>query len=107
MRSREQDGEIVVGGQVCPRSAKVQLNMGITERRYYNWDVALEHFEAAQALSTPGFCEPLYWLGVTRINAGHDIGRGAQVLRHCLLPRRSTPQKTTPFPRLWSRGVLP
>ena len=57
----------------------MQLNMGITERRYYNWDVALEHFEAAHALATPGFCEPLYWLGVTRINAGHDIGRGAQV----------------------------
>lgn len=64
---------------MCPGSAKVQLNMGITERRYYNWDVALEHFEAAHALATPGFCEPLYWLGVTRINAGHDIGRGAQV----------------------------
>lgn len=63
---------------MCPGSAKVQLNMGITERRYYNWEVALEHFESAHALSTPGFCEPLYWLGVTRINAGADIGRGAQ-----------------------------
>ncbi|CAL8469470.1 g9011 [Coccomyxa elongata] len=70
--------------KVCPNSAKVQLNMGITERRYYNWNAALEHFEAAYALSTPGFCEPLYWLGVTRINAGHDISHGAQELEDSL-----------------------
>ncbi len=85
---------------MCPRSAKVQLNMGITERRYYNWDAAMEHFEAAYALSTPGFCEPVYWLGVTRINAGHDISRGAKVLpspmllypsiRHFFLPFKSS-----------------
>lgn len=53
--------------------------MGITERRYYNWDGALEHFHEAQRLATPGFCEPLYWIGVTRINAGQDVARGAQV----------------------------
>jgi hypothetical protein len=65
--------------QVCPDSAKVRLNMGIMERRYFNWDEALAHFQRADELSSSGFCEPLYWIGVTRINAGHDVGRGAQV----------------------------
>ena len=57
----------------------MRLNMGITERRYANWEAALEHFQAASELATPGFCEPAYWIGITRINAGHDVGRGAQV----------------------------
>lgn len=54
--------------------------MGIMERRYYNWDEALQHFTAAQNLSSSGFCEPLYWIGITRINAGEEVSRGAQVL---------------------------
>ena len=65
--------------QVCPNSAKVRLNMGIMERRYQNWDAALGHFEAAAQLSTPGFCEPRYWIGITRINQGADVGRGIEV----------------------------
>jgi hypothetical protein len=53
--------------------------MGIMERRYQNWGVALGHFEAAAALSTRGFCEPFYWIGITRINEGSDVGRGIEV----------------------------
>lgn len=66
--------------QVCPNGAKVRLNMGITERRYMNWDAALEHYIRARELAGPGFCEPDYWIGVTRINQGIDIGLGAQVV---------------------------
>ncbi|KAK9908411.1 hypothetical protein WJX75_007517 [Coccomyxa subellipsoidea] len=88
--------------KVCPGSAKVQLNMGITERRYYNWDVALEHFEAAHALATPGFCEPLYWLGVTRINAGHDIGRGAQELEDSLACPHTATDAATALNKIYS-----
>jgi len=65
--------------QVCPNGAKVRLNMGITERRYKNWDAALEHYLRAKELAGVGFCEPDYWIGVTRINQGVDIGRGAEV----------------------------
>lgn len=53
--------------------------MGIMERRYQNWDAALGHFEAAASLATPGFCEPFYWVGITRINQGSDVGRGIEV----------------------------
>ena len=54
--------------------------MGITERRYKNWDAALEHYIRARELAGPGFCEPDYWIGVTRINQGIDIGLGAEVV---------------------------
>jgi len=67
------------GMQVCPNGAKVRLNMGITERRYKNWNAALEHYLKAKELAGVGFCEPDYWIGVTRINQGIDIGRGAEV----------------------------
>ena len=69
----------VNGLQVCPNGAKVRLNMGITERRYQNWDAALEHYIRARELAGEGFCEPDYWIGVTRINQGVDIDMGVEV----------------------------
>jgi tetratricopeptide (TPR) repeat protein len=35
---------------VCPGSAKVQLNNGILQRRYQHWDKALAHFQRAQQI---------------------------------------------------------
>lgn len=72
--------------QVCPNGAKVRLNMGITERRYQNWDAALGHYLRAKELAGRGFCEPDYWIGVTRINRGVDIDIGVEVrsdVSHC------------------------
>lgn len=53
--------------RVCPDSAKVRLNNGILSRRYARWDEAVAHFSHAQAVE-PGYCEPDYWIGLTRIN---------------------------------------
>ena len=53
--------------------------MGITERRYQNWDAALGHYLRAKELAGKGFCEPDYWIGVTRINRGVDIDIGVEV----------------------------
>ena len=53
--------------------------MGITERRYRNWDAALEHYMRARELAGEGFCEPDYWIGATRINQGIDVALGAEV----------------------------
>ena len=64
--------------QVCGNSAKVQLNSGILERRYQNWEAALRHFERARAIE-PGYCEPDYWVGLTLVNQGRDIEGGIQV----------------------------
>ena len=50
--------------QVCGNSAKVQLNMGILERRYQNWDEALHHFTRARSIE-PTYCETRYWIGIT------------------------------------------
>ena len=55
--------------QVCWRSAKVQLNSGILERRYHNWDQAIQHFRLA-AEADPTYCEPDYHMGVTMITGG-------------------------------------
>ena len=55
--------------QVCWRSAKVQLNSGILERRSQNWDQAMEHFRLA-AEADPTNCEPDYHMGVTMITGG-------------------------------------
>ncbi len=54
--------------QVCPDSAKVQLNMGILRRRTREWGAALGHFTRAQAIE-PGYCEPTFWRGLTLINS--------------------------------------
>ena len=77
-----QDGRADQGipdAQVCPEGAKVRLNMGITERRYRNWDAALGHYLRARELAGDGFCEPDYWIGVTRINQGDEVALGAEV----------------------------
>ena len=68
---------------MCPNGAKVQLNMGITERRYRNWDAALGHYLRARELAGEGFCEPDYWIGVTRINQGDEVALGAEVRPTC------------------------
>ena len=54
--------------QVCPDSAKVQMNNGILQRRHADWGAALAHFERAKAIE-PGYCEPTFWRGLTLINA--------------------------------------
>ena len=64
--------------QVCPDSAKVQLNMGILERRHLHWQGALKHFQRAQSIE-PGYCDPTYWIGLTLINEGRDTLQGVQV----------------------------
>ena len=46
----------------------MQLNMGILERRYSNWDVALGHFARAHTIE-PGYCEPDFWRGITLLNS--------------------------------------
>jgi hypothetical protein len=48
----------------CPDSAKVRLNNGILERRKFNWNKAIEHFQKASDLD-PTYCEPIYWMGLT------------------------------------------
>jgi hypothetical protein len=51
---------------VCPDSAKVRLNNGILARRYQDWEGAIAHFSRAAAIE-PGYCEPTYWIGLTRV----------------------------------------
>jgi hypothetical protein len=51
---------------VCPDSAKVRLNNGILARRYQDWEGAIAHFRRAAAIE-PGYCEPTYWFGLTRV----------------------------------------
>jgi tetratricopeptide (TPR) repeat protein len=48
----------------CPDSAKVRLNNGILERRKFNWEKAIEHFQRASDID-PTYCEPTYWMGLT------------------------------------------
>ena len=54
--------------RVCPDSAKVRLNNGIIARRYENWTGAIAHFSRAQEVE-PGYCEPTYWIGITKVCA--------------------------------------
>ena len=56
---------------MCGRSAKVQLNLGIVERRYARWDAALRRFRRAQEIE-PGYCEPAYHVGLTLVNEGRE-----------------------------------
>ncbi|KAK9831331.1 hypothetical protein WJX81_003095 [Elliptochloris bilobata] len=71
--------------KVCPDSAKVRLNMGILERRYGRWAESLRHFERARMIE-PGFCEPVYWHGLTLVNHGTqaEVLRGVQELQEAL-----------------------
>lgn len=55
---------------VCPKSAKAQLNVGILERRLGNWDVALKHFEQAQTIEET-YCEPIYQKALTLLSRDH------------------------------------
>lgn len=64
--------------RVCPDSAKVRLNNGILQRRHARWDEAVAHFERAQKIE-PGYCEPGYWLGLTRVNQGR-VNEGTSLL---------------------------
>lgn len=54
--------------RVCPDSAKVRLNNGILARRDSDWELALEHFRRARRIE-PGYCEPIYWIGITKARA--------------------------------------
>eukprot|EP00775_Hariotina_reticulata_P006105 gene6105-6343_t len=67
---------------VCPNSAKVQQNCGVLQRRYLNHVAALKHFRRAQAIE-PGYCEPSYWIALTRINQG-DLALGLAAMRNSL-----------------------
>ena len=59
--------------EVCPDSAKVQLNMGILARRRRDYPLAATRFRRARAIE-PGYCEPTYWLALTALNqAGVDM----------------------------------
>ncbi len=79
--------------QVCPGSAKVQLNNGILERRHRHWEDALRHFRRAREIE-PGYCEPSYWIGITLIATGKDTGLAIQVQNlTCFLRQLPSPQK--------------
>ncbi|GIL81905.1 hypothetical protein Vretifemale_10876, partial [Volvox reticuliferus] len=56
-------------GRVCPTSAKVQLNLGILQRRRGDQSAALRHFRRARTIE-PGYCEPGYWIGISLVNSG-------------------------------------
>jgi hypothetical protein len=68
--------------QVCPDSAKVQLNNGILARRTADWGAALAHFERAKQIE-PTYCEPDFWSGLTLLNANRSV-RQCQTLMMCL-----------------------
>ena len=63
---------------MCWNSAKVQLNSGILQRRYQNWDAAIAHFERARTID-PTYCEPGYWIGLCLVNQGKHADRGVEV----------------------------
>lgn len=70
------------GGQVCWKSAKVQLNSGVLMRRHEKWEEALQHFRLARALE-PSYCEPAYWIGITLLQQRTHLKLALQV---CLAP---------------------
>ena len=55
--------------EVCPGSAKVQVNAGILERRAGNYSQALTHLRRALAID-PSYCDCHHWIGVTLVNMG-------------------------------------
>lgn len=82
LRNRDWESDeslFLSAGAVCSRSAKVQVNLGILNRRKFNWVGALEHFRAARALE-PTYCEPTYWHGLTLINQGQAMEAGVREL---------------------------
>ena len=79
-RSRLQGSAEAGALQVCPQSAKVQLNSGILDRRHSRWDAALAHFEAARRIE-PGYCEPAHWIGLTLLAHSSNNITGALSVR--------------------------
>jgi len=55
--------------EVCPGSAKVQVNAGILERRAGNYTQALTHLRRALEID-PSYCDCHHWIGVTLVNMG-------------------------------------
>ncbi|GLC66378.1 hypothetical protein PLESTF_000418100 [Pleodorina starrii] len=66
---RSEEALFESAGRVCPDSAKVQLNLGILQRRRGDHAAALSHFRRARAIE-PGYCEPDYWIGISLVNSG-------------------------------------
>ncbi|KAI7844666.1 hypothetical protein COHA_001755 [Chlorella ohadii] len=64
--------------KVCWRSGKVQLNSGIIERRYQNWEKAEAHFRLAREADPEGFCEPDFHIGLTLL--GSNLTRAVEYL---------------------------
>ncbi|GFR39826.1 hypothetical protein Agub_g319, partial [Astrephomene gubernaculifera] len=60
-------------GKVCPDSAKVQLNLGILQRRRGQQRAALGHFRRAREIEA-GYCEPGYWIGVSLVSPKRVCG---------------------------------
>lgn len=65
---RDEEQLFRAAARVCGRSAKVQLNTGILERRYQRWGAAEVHFRTAQEID-PTYCEPTYHIGLTLVSS--------------------------------------
>lgn len=86
LRNRDWESEETLftqAGQVCWKSAKVQLNLGILARRKFQWVRALEHFQAARTIE-PTYCEPAYWYGLTLVNQGQSMDGGIKELEKAI-----------------------
>jgi hypothetical protein len=68
--------------EVCPRSAKVQLNSGILRRRKDDWGGAMRHFDRALEIE-PDYCECKYWMGRTHLDMG-NLETGSELLRDAI-----------------------
>ena len=84
-------------GAACPRSAKVQLNLGILARREANTTRAIRHFDEAASIAGPTYCEATYWRGLARLDAATDaggevkrLGKALRLLHKALACRWST-----------------
>ena len=76
------DSLFAAAERVCPRSAKVQVNLGVLARRRGDWTDATDRFARAKNL-VPGYCDPTYWSAITRADAG-DIAAAAVGLREAM-----------------------
>ena len=76
------DSLFAAAERACPRSAKVQLNLGILARRRGDWTAATDRFQRAKTL-VPGYCDPTYWSAITRADAG-DVAAAAAGLREAM-----------------------
>ena len=78
----------------------MQLNSGILQRRYENWDAAIAHFELARSIDTT-YCEPGYWVGLCLINQGMHASRGMEVRAPPVLPHISPAQPFGCVSMIW------